>query len=384
MSSQPVAASAPFAAPPPARGLNKGILLGGGALAVAAIAAFALLGGAKTGKLVVTVAGPGGKAVEDVQILIDGEPACTASPCIREELSAGTHVVSVKAKGYQATAGKALTVEGGKDLAENIELVAEPSGGGIRVTAEGSGLKLSVDGKEIGPLPQEVKDLEPGEHTIKISGNDNIAPYEEKVTVTAEKTVDVSPKLKLIKGSIVINLGDETKGAKIFLVDGNKRKSLSKQTFPLTIEVPADKEYTVVAERQGFEDFEERVRFDDAKAEKSVTINMEKEDSGSSSSSSSSTSSSRSSSNNSSSSSSATSSPAPAAASSSQGTLNINSIPVSNVILDGKPLGSTPKIGVKVPAGSHTVVFVHPQHGRKVRAVTVPAGGSASATAKFP
>jgi serine/threonine-protein kinase len=353
-------------------------LVGGGAVAAAAALAFLLLGGAKTGKLVVTVAGPGGKAVDNVEILIDGEPACTTSPCIREEVTPGTHVVSVKAKGYQATAGKALTVEGGKDVAENIELLPEAGGGGLKVSAEGSGLKLYVDGKEIGPLPQEVKDLEPGQHTVKIAGNDNIAPYEEKVTVSADRVVDLSPKLKLVKGSITISLGDDTKGAKIFLVDGGKRKALSKQSFPLTIEVPAEKEYTVVAEKKGFEDFEERVSFDDGKAEKSVTVELTSEsDSSSSSSGSASTGSTGTGSSR------PSPSPAPAAAS-GQGTLNINSIPVSNVILDGKPLGSTPKIGVKVSAGSHTVVFVHPQFGRKVRAVTVAAGSSTSATTKFP
>ena len=216
---------------------------------------------------------------------------------------------------------------------------------------------------------------------MKIAGNDNIAPYEEKVTVPDDRVLDLSPKLKLVKGSITISLGEDTKGARIFLVDGGKRKALSKQNFPLTIEVPAENEYTVVAEKKGFEDFEERVSFTDGKAEKSVTVELSSEsDSGS-------TSSSSSSSSGTSSSTGSSSEPEPEprpAAASGQGTLNINSIPVSNVILDGKPLGSTPKIGVKVSPGSHTVVFVHPQFGRKVRAVTVSAGSSTSATTKFP
>ena len=55
-------------------------------------------------------------------------------------------------------------------------------------------------------------------------------------------------------------------------------------------------------------------------------------------------------------------------------TLNLNSIPVSNVILNGKPLGPTPKIGVQVPPGPQTVVFVHPDLGRKVMSGTVAAG----------
>ena len=66
------------------------------------------------------------------------------------------------------------------------------------------------------------------------------------------------------------------------------------------------------------------------------------------------------------------------------GTLNINSIPVSNVILDGRPMGSTPQVGLSVPAGNHTVVFVHADHGRKSRVVNVPAGGAATAAVRFP
>ena len=89
--------------------------MGGGSAAAAAVAAFVFLGGPKAGKLVVTVAGPGGKALDNVEVLIDGEPACSTSPCIREEIAPGTHVVSVRAKGYHVTAGKALTVEAGKD-----------------------------------------------------------------------------------------------------------------------------------------------------------------------------------------------------------------------------------------------------------------------------
>ncbi|HSN99837.1 MAG TPA: PEGA domain-containing protein, partial [Candidatus Nanopelagicales bacterium] len=65
------------------------------------------------------------------------------------------------------------------------------------------------------------------------------------------------------------------------------------------------------------------------------------------------------------------------------GTLNINSIPVSKVVLDGRPLGSTPKVGVSVPAGSHTVTFIHPELGKKSVTVTVKAGETKTAAVKF-
>jgi len=64
-------------------------------------------------------------------------------------------------------------------------------------------------------------------------------------------------------------------------------------------------------------------------------------------------------------------------------TLNINSIPVSKVILDGQPIGGTPKVGVSVLPGSHTVVFNHPEKGKKSVTVTVKAGETKTAAVKF-
>lgn len=63
--------------------------------------------------------------------------------------------------------------------------------------------------------------------------------------------------------------------------------------------------------------------------------------------------------------------------------LNINSIPVSKVILDGKPIGSTPKVGISVPIGTRTVVFIHPDKGKKTVSVTLKAGETKTAAVKF-
>jgi len=65
------------------------------------------------------------------------------------------------------------------------------------------------------------------------------------------------------------------------------------------------------------------------------------------------------------------------------GTLNINSIPVANVVLDGRPMGSTPLVGIKVSAGPHSVVFIHPEQGRKASGTTVKAGGTATVAVRF-
>lgn len=71
--------------------------------------------------------------------------------------------------------------------------------------------------------------------------------------------------------------------------------------------------------------------------------------------------------------------PEPAA----QATLNINSIPRSNVVLDGRPLGMTPQLGVSVSPGTHTVVFVHPELGRKVAGTSVKAGATGTVAVRF-
>jgi hypothetical protein len=77
--------------------------------------------------------------------------------------------------------------------------------------------------------------------------------------------------------------------------------------------------------------------------------------------------------------------PAPAqpVVASGNGTLNINSIPVANVVLDGRPIGSTPILGLSVSAGPHTVVFVHPEQGRKATSVKVEPGKTATAAVRF-
>ena len=64
------------------------------------------------------------------------------------------------------------------------------------------------------------------------------------------------------------------------------------------------------------------------------------------------------------------------------GALTITSNPPANVVLDGRPLGKAPRI-VKVPAGLHTVLFIHPLYGRKSLSVKVGAGATTSASAAF-
>lgn len=355
--------------------MTKWVALGG--LAAVGLGAFALFSGG-TGSLVISVAAPGGKAVHNVSIFVGEELKCSESPCTVSDLDAKTYAVRAAAAGFAEMAPRLVKVEKGEETPVNLELSVGAAGTGISVKGAAPGLKLLVDGKEIGPLPQELTDLAPGGHEIEVSGSPYFAPFRKTVTVSANEVITIEPQLKLEKGQLRVELGSNADGAEILLYGGKKPAKLHKLDLPQNIDIPADGDYKIVAKKSGYADFVKKLEFTTDAPEQTVVVALEESsddppparDTAPS----------------------APSSPsrAPSAASSSsassasgQGTLNINSSPISSVILDGRPLGQTPKIGVKVKAGSHTVVFVHPQHGRKTQTVNVAAGQTAVAVARF-
>jgi len=371
----------------PSGGRNLMLVLVLVVLAGVGAGAFFLMKG-KPGSLVVTVAGPGNKPVDGVEIYVDGAKAsCTGSPCRVSELKPGTHLVRVAAAGYPPTADIGIKVPPGEETVQNVELATPSSGTGIKVSAEGRGLKLFIDGKEIGPLPQEDRSMRPGEHKIRIEGGERYEPYEETVNVEPEQMKALEPKLKVKKGLATIKLGNNAEGARVTLVEGDQRRPIPR--FPIAVELEAEKSYSIVAEKKGYARFEKRIDFEDGQAEKTFIIDMStgggSSDAVASTSSGSSSSGSSSSRTHSSPSTGGTPAPAqpPAAPKGANATLTFASKPDSMVIFDGRPLGKTPK-STTVPPGQHTVVFVHPEHGRKAKTVNVTPGQKATLTVKFP
>ena len=83
----------------------------------------------------------------------------------------------------------------------------------VAALRHGGQLKLFVDGKEIGPLPQELPDLTPGEHQVKIEGGDRYDVFEKPVSVSADQVTTLEPKLKVKKGLATIKPGLNADGA---------------------------------------------------------------------------------------------------------------------------------------------------------------------------
>jgi hypothetical protein len=54
--------------------------------------------------------------------------------------------------------------------------------------------------------------------------------------------------------------------------------------------------------------------------------------------------------------------------------LDVLSAKPTEILLDGKPIGTTPISGRKVAPGSHEVTFVDPEHGNRTMMVTLEPG----------
>lgn len=351
----------------------------------------------RAGTLAVNVADAKGGAVSQLKIFVDGNAQCESAPCTVGELSAGVHEVRVEAPGYQKPAARAVTIEG-KGATVDFTLVSlggatVASSTGLRVTSKQAGVRLSLDGKLLGTLPQELHDVAPGEHKLQFSAGERYGTVERTVTVSGTELTDVGDVvLPVVKGKATIQLG--TPSAKVYLVSGSNRREVPQ--FPISIELDPREHWQLEAKKDGFADYVLPIGFEDGDAEKNIVVTLEPKSAASTARA-------------------ATATPAPAAptpapartptpskapatetaaatetpkktaaAATGEAFLNINSLPASTVVLDGKPLGPTPRVKVPVKPGEHTVLFVNAEQSlKKTITVTVGNGETKPAFAKL-
>jgi serine/threonine-protein kinase len=335
------------------------------------------------GKIVVNARDSRGGPVNHLEVFVDGERTpCTTAPCY-VPCGKGLHEVKVIADGFEVPAAQAVAVASRHSTAAYF-IVGSPSESGIKVSGWQDGVTLAVDGKETGPLPQILRDLVPGDHTIRMAGSERYEPILRHVTVERDKVEDLGTiTLKVVKGHVAVRLG--TPGARVFIVSGSDRRDLP--LLPIAVDIDTSKTWSLEATKAGYQDYSQPMGFDDGMAAKTYTVTLEPK-------------------------STATpvsavpthdpsvtpglpAYPAPAAPAPKaspplgggerrDGYLNINSIPASTCFLDGKSLGSTPRLRVSVSAGSHTVTFRDPDRGStKSVVVNVRVGETRLAVARL-
>jgi serine/threonine-protein kinase len=352
----------------------------------------------RSGDLTVTVSGPNRAPVDMLEIQVDNRTVCKQSPCAVTKLLVGAHTVDVTAPGYVKSATRAAEIEYGQTA--QVEFSLTPATTGVRVGALAPNLRLFVDGNDRGPLPASLDDLTPGSHSMRIEGSDRFKPFEQQFALGPGEIKTLEPKLKVAKGLAKLEPGENAKGARVWLTcNGDPKVELA---LPTVKEVAVDKGCRVEASKRGFENTSLDLSFEDGSPEKSFSVDLAQKGA-------------------------AAPAPAPVArvshakpAAASKpavekpapapkpavekpapapkpavekpapapkpagptGTININSMPVSSVTVDGNAAGQTP-VHVNVAAGTHTVVFTHPEKGRKSVTVKVKAGASTSAVVRF-
>ncbi|HEX4335896.1 MAG TPA: carboxypeptidase regulatory-like domain-containing protein [Polyangiaceae bacterium] len=343
----------------------------------------------RSGSLVVTVAGPTGAAVSGVAVRVDGMERCTSAPCIVKDLKPGMHLVSASGSGLEPSADRAIVLEPGEQVAHHVVLSGEERAtAGLSVAAIGGGLHVTVDGRDVGAPPVTLNDVAPGEHTVRIVGDERFyQPYQEVVKLDRGEVRSLGPvRLRVLRGQLELRAGEGADGATI-AVDGRRV-----QRLPASIELSADESHEVTASKPGHPEFTQEVVFDGT-AERAVTVSFGPDAASAVASepvhhaaSATSTRSAMASAapTRSRAVSSSTTAPAVAAAApAGTATLDITSTPPSAVVVNGRPLGTTPLHNVHVGAGKQTVLFVHPSLGRKVASANVAPGGRASIGVKF-
>jgi serine/threonine-protein kinase len=367
---------------------NRTALYAGLAGAAVLVIAGVLLLAPRTGRVLVNVTDSKGGSVNHVEIFLDGRKQCDTAPCIVDQVATGSHEVKLFADGYDTPPVQSVSVESRHDAPANF-ILGSAAGTGIRITGTQPGVKLYVDDREAGPLPQEMRDLSPGDHVIKVAGSERYQPLEKHVTVEKDKVEDLgSVTLKVLKGKATISLG--TPNARVYLVSGADRRELP--MLPISVDIDTTKSWALEANRAGYLDYRQAIAFDDGQAERTYVVTLDPKTGSPSTYAPQSTYV-------------PMERPAPvqreapaprpapapkeeAAASEGggggEGYLTINSIPPSNCFLDGKSLGATPKVHFAVSAGKHTVKFVNADEGlTKTMTVTVGAGETKPAVAKL-
>lgn len=374
------------------------------------------------GQLLIDVSNQSWTSLRDAQVYVNDELVCTQSPCA-VKVDAAPQRVRVTAPGYQPSGEDSVIVSEGSVTLHKVQLGASADTG-IEIQTSVPNLQLYVDGRRIGSLPRKVMGLPPGEHTLVVSGGDSFTTEERRIQLEPNQTLvinDLQPKLK--SGTLELRAGDNANGARVTL-DG------AQISLPFKATLEPGRRYALHAEREGYAPFEQSIQVDPANPVLNVALDLSPLASEESSETQSAEPASRWSrsrwrwqagqqstpdteaSSVASRAPTETKEPAHAddggslgdsalgaamrqsvglpaaektekseAKSGGSGSINIVTSPSAVILLDGKPVGKTPK-RLTVSAGKHSLVLIHP-NGRKRASISVEPGANKTIKASF-
>ncbi len=205
--------------------------------------------------------------VPDAEVLIDGNKHPDKTPAVISNVIEGIHVVEVR-KEPSVPWKQTIQVKANEQTKVRAELKAGMGGavGTISVLSNISGAKVFLDGREVGAVPFDIKDVKPGEHVLEVKAP-GYQTREERVVINAGQTeirkMDLTPEMSPNQGTIkVVSPVPEAEvfidGAGVGKVPQEKRAAAG--------------EHFVVVKLNGYKEFNQKVRLE---AGQNLTVSAE-------------------------------------------------------------------------------------------------------------
>jgi hypothetical protein len=247
-------------------------------------------------------------------------------------LPPGRHTMKLTSEGNVRT--MPVTITAGKEVSQFIELPRASSAfGELQVRTEPAGARVTVDGHAYGTTPVTVEGLSPGTHTVVLENELRSITQEVKVDANTTASLMVpltAPANAPLSGWISVDAPAELRifeGQRLIGTSQTDRimMSVGRHTLQVTNEALGYRETTVVTVAPG----------------KVSSVQP----------------------------------PWP------NGMMSLNAAPWAQVWVDGQMVGETPLSNVRVPIGSHEVVFRHPELGEKLVRAVVTVGAPTKVSA---
>jgi serine/threonine-protein kinase len=321
----------------------------------------------------------------------------TASPFLVTGVAPGDkHLLEVRKDGYR-TWSQEVQVQPGQTLQfpVTLELTAGGTGpvaqtgaptGSFTLESNPPGAKVFLDGQELGGVtPLRIGNLVPKGYAVKLELPDfRVQTLNVEVKPGQDQTLS---RVVLQPMRVRVRIVSEPGGAEVSVARGSERRALGRSPVDVTLENDGAP-WAVEVSKPGFEKFEQAIALDSGERDVTVRANLVREGGGSA--------------------------PAPrqavpveerpraeprvrpeprpevarverprpeprpepaAPTGGGTGTLRINSRPWSQVVIDGRPIGSTPQMNVSLSEGTHKVTLINPEFDiKKTLTVKIKAG----------
>jgi hypothetical protein len=217
-----------------------------------------------------------------------------------------------------------VTVTGGAEASQYIELPLAPSTGSLLVQSDPAGARVTIDGVERGAAPVSVADLAPGEHDVVLQAEGG-TPVRQKVAIQAGVTASIlAPVTTAAPGPVS---GWITVKAPVSVEIHENGRLVGTSDTDKIMMAAGRHEIEIVNDTLGYH-VNRTIQVPPGKVA-AISIDMP------------------------------------------QGSINVNAAPWAEVFIDGRRVGETPIGNLSLSIGPHEVLFRHPQLGEKRQAVSV-------------